>query len=193
MYSIHIQPISTPGDGNCFYHAVYQAIYAKQATKETILSFKYELSQQITLSNLLLLGHEFQAILYKCLETNKELQEFVDKDFALSLQHPDILEYIDSILPKFKEHIQTDGIWPNDWAQQFCSLCLKYNIIVYLHESKKMTPISPIIQKYNCILLFNKCNTHWETAQIQLRNKETNTIEKTGTVCSYDIIQKYLQ
>ncbi len=192
MSQLHIQPISTPGDGNCFYHAIYQAIYNKQATKEQILHFKEQLSHQVTLSNLLLLGHEFQAILYKCLEANKELQQFVDKDFALSLQHPDILEFIDSILPNFKEHIKTDAVWPNDWAQQFCSLCLKYNIIVYLHDCKKMSPICQIQPKYNCILLFNKQNTHWETAQFQLRNKETGKVEQTGTICSYPFIQKYL-
>lgn len=192
MHKLHIQPISTPGDGNCFYHAIYQAIHNKPSTKEDILLFKQQISQQVTLSNLLLLGHEFQAILYKCLEANKELQEFVDKDFALSLQHPDILEFIDSILPKFKEHIQTDGVWPNDWAQQFCSLCLKYNIIVYMSDCKKMSPIFPIEPKYNCILLFNKQNIHWETGQFQVRDKDTAQIKQTGTICSLSFIQKYL-
>lgn len=192
MLQLHIQPISTQGDGNCFYHAIYQAIYNKPSTKETILEFKKELSNQVTLSNLLLLGHEFQVILYKLLESNKELQEFVDKDFALALQHPDILEFIESILPKFKEHIQTDGVWPNDWAQQFCSLCLKYNIIVYLHEARRISPIFQINPKYNCIVLFNKQNTHWETAQLQLRNKQSGKIEQNGTICSVDFIKKYL-
>jgi len=192
MLQLHLQPISTTGDGNCFYHAVYQCIYNKKATHSDILRFKLELSQQVTLSNLLLLGHEFQAILYKCLDANKELQEFVDKDFALSLQHPDILEFIDSVLPRFKEHIQADGVWPNDWAQQFCSICVRYNIIAYMNECKKLYPIFPIETKYNCIVLFNKHNNHWESAQIQLRKKDTNEIEQSGTICSIDLLKKYL-
>jgi hypothetical protein len=114
---------------------------------------------------------EVRCIVSKAVETNEELKKLVESDFDKSVEHPEINNLLQQILTSFKIHISTDGIWPDDWAQQFCGKIHKVNIIVYMDSCKLFTPIYPIVEEWPVIILFNRSNLHWEAALIIIKKE----------------------
>lgn len=170
--SFTLQPVQTPSDGNCFFYAFFQALYGKHIDKQQILDFKQSLKNQLSIQNILTyLKDEVKIIILKLTEQDKTLNQILERDFdsRLHLVQP-LLEHIQT---QFQNHISQDGVWPEDWAQQFCAKIYNVNIIVYMDTCNKLTPIHTINPNLPCIILFNKNNSHWETGIIKINKSNT--------------------
>lgn len=167
-----IQSIHTPGDGNCFYYAFLQCILEKQVTKEEVNTFKLKCSSLLTEMTMLpFCKEEVKYIVSKAVESNKELSELVEHKFDESINHPEINKLLQTILHNFKLHISLDGVWPDDWAQQYIAKIHKVNILVYMDSCRKFSPIFEVVNEWPFILIFNKGNSHWESG-IVISKKE---------------------
>jgi len=167
-----IQPISTPGDGNCFFYAFLTCLLERNSTKEEVLKCKENCSSLLTQYTLLpYCKEEVQFIISKSVENDKDCKELVEKNFDESINHPTINLLLQQILNNFKQHILTDGIWPEDWAQQYCGKLHKINIVVYMDSCKKMLPIFSIVEEWPTIILFNRSNLHWEAGVIIVKRE----------------------
>jgi hypothetical protein len=167
MSEFIIQSIQTPGDGNCFYYAFLQCLLEKQVIKEEVNTFKLKCSTLLTeMTFLPYCKDEVKYIVSKAVELNKELSDLVENKFDESINEPEINKLLQTILHNFKLHISLDGVWPDDWAQQYIAKIHKVNILVYMDSCKKFTPIFEVEKEWPFILLFNKGNTHWESGVV---------------------------
>lgn len=186
-----IQSIQTPGDGNCFYYAFLQCILERQVTKEEVLSFKIKCSSFLTEKTLLpYCKEEVKYILSKAIESNKELSDLIENNFDESINQPEINNLLQQVLQSFKNHILLDGVWPHDWAQQYCAKIHKVNILVYMDSCGKFTPIFEIEKEWPFILIFNKGNSHWESGVVIC--KKENESDKIIWKHSYENIKNLL-
>jgi hypothetical protein len=186
-----IQSIHTPGDGNCFYYAFLQCILERQITKEEVIHFKTKCASLLTEMTLLpYCKEEVKYILAKAVESNKELSELIENKFDESVNHPEINKLLFQVLQSFRHHIALDGVWPDDWAQQYCAKIHKVNILVYMDSCGKFTPIFELEKDWPFILIFNKGNSHWESGVV-IQKKESEN-DKIIWKHSYENIKSLL-
>ena len=189
--NIIIQSIQTNGDGNCFFYAFLTCLLERIPTKEEVMKCKINCATLLSPYTLLpYCKEEVRCIVSKAVENDEELKKIVETDFDKSIERNEINNLLQQILSSFKIHISTDGIWPDDWAQQFCGKIHKVNIIVYLDSCKMFTPIFEIVEEWPVIVLFNRHNLHWEAAVIII--KKEGSEDRIFWKQSYENIKKLI-
>ena len=191
MTSFILQSVNTPGDGNCFYYSFLQCLLEKQISKEEVLQFKSNLASSLSPMSLLpFLKEEVQLIISKQVENHPELKKLVETDFDEAIQHHDINQLLVRILNHFKMQLEADGIWPEDWAQQYCAKYHKVNILVYIDSCKLFSPIFSIVEDWPVIILYNKSNLHWESGILIV--KRENEPDKIYWKYSYNVVKNLI-
>ena len=172
MVQFIIQPVQTSTDGNCFYYSLLQCYFEKPIAKENVIHFKQTIASNLTLEKVLTyIKDELKIRLFQLINNDKNLELLLETKFEESLTHPSITVHVETILNYFKHHIFNDGIWAEDWAQQYCGKVLKCNIFAFLDTCNKLTPIFEPNPNWPVIILINKLNLHWESSFIMVRKE----------------------